>query len=95
MSFGQEVWDSLRRLAALEARIEDTLRNGVRIEDKVDNLLERVSRIEVQVQSLRESVRNEILADIKAEVAVVRFARSQRQSFGSLPPSVMADFEPG
>lgn len=95
MSLGQELWDTLRRLAALEARTDDTSRGLVRVEDNVNGLIDRISRVEVQVQLLRESVRNEILADIKAEVAVVRFALSQRQSFGTLPPSSMSDFEPG
>ncbi|HYO14580.1 MAG TPA: hypothetical protein VE685_15400 [Thermoanaerobaculia bacterium] len=82
-------------MAALEARTDDTLRGLARVEDNVNGLIDRISRVEVQVQLLRESVRNEILADIKAEVAVVRFALSQRQAFGSLPPSSGGDFEPG
>ena len=95
MSLGQELWDTLRRLAALEARTDDASRGLVRVEDNVNGLIDRISRVEVQVQLLRESVRNEILADIKAEVAVVRFALSQRQALASLPPSAMGDFEPG
>lgn len=95
MSLGQELWDTIRKLAALEARVEDAIRGLVRAEDRIGSLIDRVSRVEVQVQSLRESVRNEILADIKAEVAVVRFALSQRQVLGSLPPSSLGDFEPG
>ncbi len=78
MSLGQELWETLRKLSALEARTEDAVRGLERAEDKIDGLLDRVSRIEAQYQSLRESVRNEILADIKAEVAVVRFALERR-----------------
>lgn len=74
MSLGQELWETFRKLAALEARTEDVARGLERVEDKVDALLDRISRVEVQYQSMRESVRNEILADVKAEVAVVRYA---------------------
>lgn len=79
MSLGQELWETFRKLAALEARTEDVARGLERVEDKVDALLDRISRVEVQYQSLRESVRNEILADVKAEVAVVRCALEERR----------------
>ena len=78
MSLGQELWETIRKLSALEARTEDVVRGLERVEDKIDGLLDRVSRIEAQYQTLRESVRNEILADVKAEVAVVRFALERR-----------------
>ncbi|HEX3128362.1 MAG TPA: hypothetical protein VH394_13615 [Thermoanaerobaculia bacterium] len=78
MSLSQELWETFRKLSALEARTEDVVRGLERVEDKIDGLLDRVSRIEVQYQTLRESVRNEILADVKAEVAVVRFALERR-----------------
>ena len=79
MSLSQELWETFRKLAALEARTEDVARGLERVEDKIDGLIDRISRIEVQYQSLRENVRNEILADVKAEVAVVRFALEQRR----------------
>jgi predicted nucleic acid-binding Zn-ribbon protein len=78
VSLSQELWETFRKLSALEARTEDVVRGLERVEDKIDGLLDRVSRIEVQYQTLRESVRNEILADVKAEVAVVRFALERR-----------------
>jgi len=74
MGVSQELWDTFRKLAALEARTEDVVKSLERLEGKVDSLLDRLSRIEVQHKTLRESVRNEILADIMAEVAVVRYA---------------------
>jgi len=80
MSMGQELWDTFRKLAALEARTEDVVKSLDRISDKVDGLIDRISRIEAQYQALRESVRNEILAEIKAEVAVVQFALTQHAS---------------
>ena len=80
MSLSQELWETFRKLAALEARTEDVARGLERVEDKVDGLIDRISKVEVQYQSLRENVRNEILADVKAEVAVVRFALEQRVS---------------
>ena len=80
MSFSQELWETFRKLAALEARTEDVARGLERVEDKIDGLIDRISKVEVQYQSLRENVRNEILADVKAEVAVVRFALERRAS---------------
>ena len=80
MSISQELWETFRKLAALEARTEDVVRGLERVEDKIDGLIDRISRVEVQYESLRENVRNEILADVKAEVAVVRFALERRVS---------------
>lgn len=74
MSFSHELWDTFRKLAALEARTEDVSKSLERVEDKIDNLIDRLSRVEAQYQGLRESVRNEILADVKAEIAVLKFA---------------------
>jgi hypothetical protein len=82
LNLGQELWETLRKLSALEARTEDVMRGLERLEDKIDSLLDRVSRVEVQYQSLRENVRNEILADVRAEVAVVRFALERRSVQG-------------
>jgi len=72
MSISQELWDTFRKLAALEARTEDVVRGVERVEDKIDGLIERLSRLEAQVGYLRENVRNEILADLKAEMAVLK-----------------------
>jgi predicted nuclease with TOPRIM domain len=83
MGVSQELWDTFRKLAALEARTEDVVRSLDRLEGKVDGLLDRLSRIEAQHQSLRENVRNEILADVKAEVAVLKFALGRYTSDGA------------
>jgi regulator of replication initiation timing len=74
LSVSQELWDTFRKLAALEARTEDVMRSLERVGDKLDSLIERVSRVEIQYQNLRENVRNEILSDLKAEIAVLKFA---------------------
>jgi len=76
VSFAQELWDTFRRLAALEARTEDVVRGVERVEDKIDGLVERLSRVEAQTQFLRENVRNEILADLKAEMAILKISLS-------------------
>ncbi|MEA2601831.1 MAG: hypothetical protein QOF89_2823 [Acidobacteriota bacterium] len=76
MSFTQELWDTVRKLAALEARTEDVVRGVERVEDKIDGLIERLSRVESQTLFLRENVRNEILADLKAEIAVLKITLS-------------------
>lgn len=83
MSLGQDLWETVRKLAALEARTEDVTRALERIEGKIDTLIDRMSRVEVQYQTLRESVRNEILADLKAEIAVLKFALSRPALGGS------------
>jgi predicted nuclease with TOPRIM domain len=89
VSFSQELWDTLRKLAALEARTEDVVRSLERMEGKLDGLLDRVSRVEVQHQTLRESVRNEILADLKAEMAVLKFSLSRSVIGGSASQALL------
>lgn len=89
MSLSQDLWETFRKLAALEARTEDVTRGLERIEGKIDNLLERVSRIEVQHQTLREGVRNEILADLKAEIAVLKFALNRSALDGPAAPGFL------
>ena len=78
MSVSQELWDTFRKLAALEARTEDVMRSLERVGDKVDSLIERISRVEIQYQSLRENVRSEIL----------RISR-RRSPFSSLPSATL------
>jgi len=86
MGIPGELWETVRKLSALEARIEDALRTMVRIETKVDNLIDRISRIEARYEHLRENVRNEILADIKADLAraqvLLEIQRVNRASLG-------------
>jgi hypothetical protein len=74
VSFSQELWDTFRKLAALEARTDDVTRSMERMDGRIESLIERISKVEVQYQSLRENVRSEILSDIKAEIAVLKFA---------------------
>ena len=68
MGIPGELWETVRKLSALEARTEDAVRTMLRIEVKVDNLIDRISRVEARYEQLRENVRNEILADIKADL---------------------------
>ncbi len=72
MGIPGELWETVRKLSALEARTEDALRTMLRIEAKVDNLIDRISRVEARYEQLRENVRNEILADMKADLARVQ-----------------------
>ena len=83
MSLSQELWETFRKLAALEARTDDVVRSQERMENKVENLIDRISRVEVQYQNLRDNVRNEILADLKAEIAVLKFALNRPALGGS------------
>lgn len=69
MGLPSELWETVRKLSSLEARTEDVMRGMDRIETKVDNLIDRISRVEARYEYLRENVRNEILAEVKADVA--------------------------
>ena len=83
MSLSQELWDTFRKLAALEARTDDVVRSQERIEGKIDGMIDRLSRIEVRYDTLRESLRNEILADVKADIAVLKYAFGRSSGDGS------------
>lgn len=83
MTFTSELWETVRKLSALEARCEDVVRSLERIEGKVDNLIDRISRVEARYEHLREAVRNEILADIKADLALVQVRLEQQKSYNS------------
>jgi predicted nucleic acid-binding Zn-ribbon protein len=92
MSFSKEVWDAVRRLSALEARTEDVRSVQERIEGKLDDLLQRMARLEVRQQEMRESLRNQILADIKADLvrADVAFRELQSQLEAGKPDGTPA-----
>jgi hypothetical protein len=89
VSVGQQLWETFRKLSALEARTDDVTRGLERIEAKVDQVMERLVRVEVHHETLRASLRSDILADIKAEVAVVKFALSR------LEPALSSSRPPG
>jgi hypothetical protein len=94
VSVSQELWDTFRKLAALEARTDDVVRGVERVEDKIDGLIERLSRLEAQVVFLRENVRNEILADLKAEMAVLKLTLDGHVLSTSKPSLVAAKDDP-
>jgi hypothetical protein len=91
VSLTQEFWDTFRKLSALEARTEDMVHSLQRVHDKMDYMLDRLSRIEIQYETLRQTVRNEILADLKAEIAVLKFAMAQ--PLGSAPSQRVQEVE--
>ncbi|NKC13030.1 MAG: hypothetical protein GKR94_12745 [Gammaproteobacteria bacterium] len=68
MSLTTELLDTVRKLGALEARTEDVAKAQARIESKLNDFIDRLARIEANYEHLRESVKNEILADIKADL---------------------------
>jgi hypothetical protein len=68
MAIIKELIETIRTLGALEKRTEDVLKSVQTLYHKVDALADRVTRIESDQRYLRESVRNEILADIKGEL---------------------------
>ncbi len=72
MSTAKDIFETLRQLSALETRTADVAQGLHRIEDKINALLERIAKLEVEHKHLRESVRNEILADITAEFSRIQ-----------------------
>ena len=96
MSVSRDLWDTLKELAALKARTEDVVRTVERLADMLVSFGDRLSRVEVQQETLRESVRNQILADLKAEIAVLKFAferSSQVSSSLALPSGLLSGNE--
>jgi len=69
---GNQLLSTVARLAALETRTQDVARHQELIEAKLDSLLERLIRIEGNYEHLRSGVRNEIMADIKADLRETR-----------------------
>ncbi|HSK79498.1 MAG TPA: hypothetical protein VLQ45_23795 [Thermoanaerobaculia bacterium] len=84
MSISGELWDTVRKLSALESRTTDIVRIQERIEVKIDSLIERIARLETRHEGLRENVRNEILADIKSDLARMQLLFDLRRSGGPL-----------
>ncbi len=66
--FGRDLVSTIQRLSGLEARISDVLRNQDRIEAKLDDFINRLAKVEANYDHIRTSVRNEIMADIKADL---------------------------
>ena len=52
----------------MEKRAEDVLKAVTTLTTNVNQLAEKVTRLEMQQAHLRESVRNEIMADIKSDI---------------------------
>ena len=84
MSIPGELWDTVRKLSALESRTTDIVRIQERIEIKNDSLIERIARLETRHEGLRENVRNEILADITRDLARMQLLLDLRRSGGPL-----------
>lgn len=72
MSIISELMKTISSLAAIEKRTEDVLNSVVNLHDKVDRLSDRVTRLESDQAYLRESVKNEILAEIKSDIVEVK-----------------------
>jgi len=52
----------------MKERVDNLIEGLRRVEAKLDGFIERLARIEQNYLHLRESVRNEIAADLKADV---------------------------
>lgn len=92
MSIPKEMWQTLRELSALQARTEDVAKVQVRLENKLNEILERITRIEVQQEQMRVNIKNEIMADLKADLAMAqhRFQEIER-SLHDDKPSALPD----
>lgn len=64
----KELLNTVMRLGALETRTEDVKSDLARVEAKMDAILERLARMEAEQTYLRNSVKNEIMADIKSDL---------------------------
>ncbi len=83
-----ELIKSLRDLGALEKRTEDVLKAVEKLAQKVDILNERVIKIEAEQRHLQESVKNSILADIKADIVQTKaLIDLQRIKFDGMLPN--------
>jgi len=68
MGISSELLDTIRKLSALETRTEDAMKAQERIEAKLNEFIDRLSRIEANYEHMKSSVKNEIMADIKADL---------------------------
>lgn len=68
--FGQVLMD----LSALKTRTEDAARSMEKASQKMDTIIERITKLEVQYEYLSRNVRNEILAEVKSEMASLKTA---------------------
>lgn len=68
MGLTKELFDTFRKLSALESRTEDIAKTQCRIENKLDNILDMLSRLETKHESLRENIRNQILGELRGEI---------------------------
>ncbi|MBI2926472.1 MAG: hypothetical protein HYY24_12325 [Verrucomicrobia bacterium] len=75
----------LQELTAIRQSLEDHALARERIEGKLDTILERLVRLETRYEHLRAEVRNEILADIKADLVKAQ-VYLDLQAQGLLPP---------
>lgn len=71
MGWGKDIKDTLLKLSALEKRTEDVQNNLDRIGAKIDDLQQRVTRVETKLELFRESLKSQIMGDIKADLAVM------------------------
>ncbi len=88
-----KITDVARRIASLERGVQEAISAAQRVEDKLDRIIERLATLEVEGKSLRENVKNQILADIKGDMAVVQerlrvFELDQKSTSIQLPQSV-------
>lgn len=89
MGIAKEFLDIIREMSALKARTEDITRAHERLERKLDELIDRLSRIEANYNGLRANVRNEILADIKADLVRAQvYIELANQARDKSPPAI-------
>ncbi len=68
--FGQVLMD----LSALKTRTDDAAKSMERVSQKMDTIIERITKLEVQYDYLSRNVRNEVLSEVKAEIASLKTA---------------------
>ena len=73
MSIPKDLFETVQKLASLEARTADVTKYVERVDTKIDNLLQRLTKLETRVEYLEKNVKNEIMADIKSEIVSVKY----------------------
>jgi hypothetical protein len=72
MSTISELLKTYRDLGAIEQRSQDIVKMVGTLSAKIDVLTEKVIKVEMEQKYLRESVKNEIMADIKSDMVQIK-----------------------
>lgn len=72
MQFIQDIAKTISMVARIDGVVQEQSKKLEVMESKIDSLLERMTRLEEKQSHLRESVRDNILAELKGEIVRVQ-----------------------